>query len=223
MERKIFVLGFPGSGKSTAVRLIEGIARDLGWFPNKFNDYDVLHEMFLKDDGEKFSSAEGGGFDVHDHHMFDVALQQLEKNIQGRSLVQDREELVIIEFSRNDYCGAFKLFSPGFLSNSFFLFIDADVQICIERIQKRTANPTYLDDHPVSDYIFESYYHKEDRQDALTLLQASYGIDRSDATVVYNPAQKSSRDFCHEVDAWITSFLQKQNSPQKVHIVKRLV
>jgi shikimate kinase len=215
MEKQIFVLGLPGSGKSTGVRLIEGIAHDMRWFPSRFNDYDVLQEMYRRDDGEKFSPAAHDGFDVHDHQVFDVALQHLEKNVRSRSIMQDRKELVIIEFSRNDYRRAFKLFSRSFLHDSLFLFIDAEVETCIERIRNRSDNPVYPDDHYVSEYIFESYYHKDDRQDALTLLQASYGIDRNDATVIYNPAQKSLQDFCHEIETWITPVLQKTERATK--------
>lgn len=221
MEKKIFVLGFPGSGKSTGARLIEGIARDLQWFPTRFSDYDILQKMYKGDDGLKFSSASAdrGGFDVHDHKMFDIALQRLERQVHKKQHAKGKKELAIIEFARNDYRRAFKLFSPRFLQDSSFLFLDAEVETCIERIRRRTDNPTCIDDHFVSEYIFETYYHKDDRQEALTMLKDFYGIDSRAATIISNPAQKSPQAFCDEVEAWIASTLQKQNSTQKVALV----
>ena len=48
MEKKVFILGLPGSGKSTAARYIECLAKSNGWVPVRFNDYDILYEMFRR-------------------------------------------------------------------------------------------------------------------------------------------------------------------------------
>jgi AAA domain len=208
MEEKIFVLGLPGSGKSTAARRIESLASSNHWLPFRFNDYDVLYDMYLKDCSNKFSSASHNGFDVHDHNMFDVALRRLETKVRHKPHTKGRRELSIIEFSRNDYQRAFKLFKPDFLQDAFFLFIEADEATCIERIRERSANPRYADDHFVSEYIFESYYHKDDRQYVAHL--ENFGISSKAVKVISNPAQQTLEDFHDEVEAWINPLLLLQ-------------
>ena len=156
MVEKLFVLGLPGSGKSTAARYIEMLARDYNWLPRRFNDYDILFEMYLADiEGKRFSRTKYGGFDVHEHIAFDEALIKFEREVLQREKVpNDKKELIIIEFARNDYCRALDLFSPAFLQNAYFLFLDTDIPTCLKRIRDRIADPKTPDDHEVSEYIF---------------------------------------------------------------------
>lgn len=167
MEKKVFVLGLPGSGKSTAARYLEVLARMNGWFSRRFNDYDILYGMFEadKDKGTRFSGTSYDGFDVHDLTVFDEALKELEKRLLQRKVVSHKQsELVIIEFSRNDYNKASKLFEPKLLRNASFLFVDADIPACKQRIRERVAHHCTPDDHFVSEYIFEAYYQMDNRQ-----------------------------------------------------------
>src|SRR5437764_11643264 len=124
MVKKVFVLGLPGSGKSTAARYIEKLAQRNNWSPIRFNDYDILYQWFQADkEGRIFSATEHCGFDVHDHSIFDEALKEVEKRVVGREKVAPEEnQLIIIEFARDDYCKALGLFSPTFLRNASFLF-----------------------------------------------------------------------------------------------------
>jgi dephospho-CoA kinase len=166
MEKKVFVLGLPGSGKSTAARYIQMLARINDWRSTRFNDYDILYEMFEDDDGSRFSrTEEHDGFDVHNHRAFDDALKEVEKRLLQRKVASHKQsELVIIEFSRNDYNEALKLFEPKLLRNAFFLFVDADIPACKQRIRERVAHHCTPDDHFVSEYIFEAYYQMDNRQ-----------------------------------------------------------
>jgi len=165
MEKKVFVLGLPGSGKSTAARYIQMLARINGWCSTRFNDYDILYEMFEADDGSRFSSTEHDGFDVHNHSAFDDALKEVEKRLLQRKAASHKQsELVIIEFSRNDYNKALKLFDPKLLRKASFLFVDADIPACKHRIRERVAHHCMPDDHFVSEYIFEAYYQMDTRQ-----------------------------------------------------------
>ena len=140
MNKIIFILGLPGSGKSAAARYLEQQYRDK-WNVWRFNDYKFLLEMAEADeDGLRFSSTKDKGhrgFDVHDLKAFDEALETLRDNVLRRlpvkqsekndtrlfrqmcaSLVQlankslrrKRDNLIIIEFSRNDYCQALEFF-----------------------------------------------------------------------------------------------------------------
>ncbi len=160
MGVKVFVLGLPGSGKSTAVRYIDMIARDYGWATNLVNDYDILYKWFLAaPDGPQFSRIAFDGFNVLDIAVFDAALQELERQVLQEQ-TSSKQEMTIIEFARDDYLEAFKLFSASFLRDAYFLFVDAEIFICKERIRSRAIRQQSSDDHFVSDDIFNRYYYR---------------------------------------------------------------
>ena len=46
----VFLLGRPGSGKSTTESLIRMLARDHGWLYHSINDYEHLQKMFLREE-----------------------------------------------------------------------------------------------------------------------------------------------------------------------------
>jgi hypothetical protein len=216
MEKKVFVLGLPGSGKSTAARYIEMLARDYKWFPRRFNDYDILFKMFRTDiDGNRFSSTKYGGFDVHELFAFDEALIEVEKVVlQREKMPHDQNELIIIEFARDDYCRALDLFSPAFLQNAFFLFLDTDIPTCIKRIKDRVAEPQTPDDHDVSDYIFESYYQNDNRQYKASITSKIKGcrdINDHRVWVVDNTSITTKQRFLGDVKPCIMSILEQQN------------
>ena len=216
MAVKLFVLGLPGSGKSTAARYIEMLARDYNWLPRRFNDYDILFEMYLADtEGKRFSKAEYNGFDVHEHFVFDEALKEIEKKVLQRCRVEgDKDELIIIEFARNDYSDALGLFSPAFLQDAFFLFLDTDIPTCRIRIKNRSEHPETSDDHYVSEYIFESYYQNDDRQyqaSVTSKLNGCRDINEDRVMVIDNTSTTSMRHFLESIKPWTIAILQQQN------------
>lgn len=171
MTIKLFILGRPGSGKSTAYRLIKDyLSQQSGysnWTTDRYNDYDILYEMFRREQlslnyrkPNQFEAKEYNGFDVKDFTVLDTALKNLEKIVRQRTC-EKKEELIFIEFARQDYVKAFKQFSPSFLKDSYFLFIDTDVNTCIERVRKRVTNPPTPDNHFVSEDILTNYYGKQ--------------------------------------------------------------
>jgi nucleoside-triphosphatase THEP1 len=139
MAVKIFILGRPGSGKSTAIRHIEAyLKKDYpGWSVIPFNDYEILQEMFRVEklfptNRPKFRETEHGGFDVVDFSVLDTVLKELERQVRGRCSTKD--ELIFIEFARDDYSKALEQFSHTFLQDAHFLFLDTDVRTCIQRV-----------------------------------------------------------------------------------------
>jgi len=169
MSVKLFILGRPGSGKSAAYRHIAEYLRQYykGWSIARYDDYDLLQSMFLFETlfsnnrkPKQFKASAFGGFDVVDFTVLDIVLKEMEKKVRER-LTDKKEELVIIEFARQDYNKALRLFSPSFLKNSYFLFIEADVKTCLERVKKRISEPPTPDNHFVSEDILTSYYSKQ--------------------------------------------------------------
>ncbi len=162
MTIKVFVLGRPGSGKSTAARVLNRFFQDRGCTTRHINDYDILKQMFLADhDHQRFLPTPHNGFDAIDLSVFAVALYEVERLVNFYSPTTD---LITIEFARDDYHEAFQCFTPQFLHDAYVLFMDADLETCLHRVHERTANPQSADDHPsYSDERFRYHYHKDHR------------------------------------------------------------
>ncbi len=164
----MFVIGRPGSGKTTAANQIIEYVKAKGYSADRFKDYEILYKMY-QDESEqsenhnrerKFRGAEYGGFDVLDKAMFDVALEKLEDNVV-EDLSLNHKQVITIEFARDDYQYALSKFSLGFLQNAYFLFVDCDLESCIYRIYERIGDAPKPDFHFVSERIMRTYYDKE--------------------------------------------------------------
>jgi adenylate kinase family enzyme len=202
MAVKLLVFGLPGSGKSTIARHITTYLKDRNWESIHFSDHVILKEMFLADSEHKqFQPTDHGGFDVLDLIVFDIALQVLEQAINQHLLSPKQEEIVLIEFSRNDYLRAFQQFSDTFLWDAHFLYLDVDTEICKRRIQERTAHPSTKDDFFVSEYIFNTYYNKDDGQEIPQILEINYGIDKLKVKAIDNIS--SLDDIVEEINEFI--------------------
>jgi broad-specificity NMP kinase len=96
MAVKIFVLGLPGSGKSTVCRHISNYARDRHWSTTHFNDFAILYQLFQEDTQGQFKPAKFGGFDVLDLAIFDTALWELEQKVSTHITSAKLKEIVLI-------------------------------------------------------------------------------------------------------------------------------
>jgi len=161
-----------------------------------FNDYDILLEMFLADtEHKKFRPTPHNGFDATDFTVFDDALKDLEQRVLKEI---DQVDLVTIEFARDDYRTALKQFSTTFLQNSYFLFLDADIETCLRRVHERVESAETSDDHPsFSDDIFRWYYARDNRQYMAYRLPVELGI-RKFVKVIDNRGPLSH--FLHSIE-----------------------
>ena len=158
MGVKVFVLGRPGSGKSTVARHMIELASRRGYQSLFVQDYDILYKMFLNDrKHERFRPTDRGGFDVLDYSVLDSALREMEKEVED-VLTPKHTDMVCIEFARNDYRAALNIFSPLFLRDAYFFFIDSDLEFCIQRVQARVTDPPLPDHHFVSEHVMRTYY-----------------------------------------------------------------
>lgn len=180
MHVKIFLLGSPGSGKSTACRTITDHILQRGSIKHvsRINDYDILREMFLAEPVPvRFQATEEyGGFDVLDLTVCDEALRIANEKMK-LWVASAKEAWMLVEFSRNDYEGAFQQFDPSFLRDICVLFVEADGQLCRDRVRERVKSPRSSDDHYVSDYIFKTYYNTVDTPNIREIC-GKYGVDR---------------------------------------------
>jgi len=81
MSAKLFILGLPGSGKSTIARHVIGYIGEQKSDCHivRINDYDILYTMYKADTEGKFRSTERDGFDVLDSAIIDSALKRAEQ------------------------------------------------------------------------------------------------------------------------------------------------
>jgi adenylate kinase family enzyme len=195
MAVKLFIVGLPGSGKSEVARNIDKHAKgkfwpgsDNRWRAKRFNDYPILDEMSKDEtEGKFFRRLEPRGFNVLEIEAFDIALQRMEQRITNYISSAKKEEIILIEFARNDYWRAFRQFNKSFLQDAYFIYLGAEVEVCKQRICDRAGEPMYPDDdYPVSDYIFEKYYHSDDRRALSSILQDVFGVDTQRVLMLNN-------------------------------------
>jgi len=138
--------------------------KDREWSVTRIRDYEILQRMFRHDtEKKKFRLADHGGFDVVDFSVLDSALVEVENQVRSHMPAMKENELVIIEFARSDYKTGLEPFSSEFLQNAHILFIDADVETCVQRIHRRVTDHLAVDNHFVSDHILRGYYGNDNR------------------------------------------------------------
>jgi shikimate kinase len=188
MPIKLFLLGLPGSGKSTVSRHIAKYVQNRynQWSVIRDNDYDILHAMFEADTEGKFTATEHSGFNVNDLSVCDEALKKLEAKLRDILQTAPDKHIITVEFARDDYIHAFGQFNHDFVQDAYFLFLDADFKTCKHRIHKRVTHPRTPDDHYVSKHIFKTYYAHYQRIYPITVLVQQYGIDEQCIKVIKN-------------------------------------
>jgi len=222
MAITVFIFGLPGSGKSAAARHIKSFARQKKFRPQRFRDYTILYKMFRNDqkannEEKRFRSTQYlgyDGFDVLEPHfdVFNEALQKLHHNIvQRERLADDSIELLIIEFSRDDYCEALSFFTSLQLHEAHFLFINSNIPTCKARIKARADHPRTLDDRYVSDYIFEAYYQRDHQQymtEVALQLKQRFGVPIEHIQVIHNGPETSVQQFYQAVESFASDILK---------------
>jgi adenylate kinase family enzyme len=211
MSVKLFVLGLPGSGKSTISRYIVSYVQDKhnDRSIQRFNDYDILLEMFQADkDHKHFKPKQYNGFKVKDLLVYDKALEKIEQDA-STIIKANNTDLVLIEFARDDYTYAFDLFDFDFLQDAFILFLDAHKDICKKRVSDRVLNPQTADDHFVPKHIFKAYHNKNKANKHLFLssLNSDYNIDNKRIKVIKNNSKE--QDIYEELNQFIDSIFDQ--------------
>jgi adenylate kinase family enzyme len=187
MALKLLVFGLPGGGKSTIAHYTSTYLKNRTWRSFHFSDHVILRDMFLADIEQKqFKPSDYEGFDVTDIEAFDIALKKLELIVNIHLLSAKQEEIVLIEFARNDYQRAFRQFSETFLQEAYFLHLDVDLEICKKRIRERIAHPSTQDDFYVSEYIFNSYYNEDDGRNIPQILANNHGVEMERVKIIDN-------------------------------------
>ena len=192
MVETIFVFGYSGSGKTTAAHCIEMLTREKGekWSASRFNDYAIMYEWFIKDiEQQRFCRTEHGGFDVLVPEIYDLAIKVLIRKIREHK--PSEHELMIIDFARWDYSSSLALLGKGLLQSAYFLFLKADLEICVQRVEQRARNPHTIDDHFVPPSVFECFRQRGEGyiNSTVSVLKTMYGVEEQKIKVIENNAE----------------------------------
>ena len=188
---KVFILGRPGTGKSTAARQMMTVAHRHGWYVKHIDDYSILERMSKEHKHRgRFSKPSNsfGGFDVIDVNVFHEALSEVQQMVL-HSLTQSlwTGKLVLIEFARGEYLASLARFEERLLGDSYFLFLEADLERCIERIQLHAQRHG---DHFISEEAMRKYYSHSDVLATAKLLSSTYGLDEERVKVLYTNTEE---------------------------------
>lgn len=192
--KKVFVLGPPGSGKSTVAQYILNYVNQhtqpWNWKSVYVSDYPILYRLYQADkQQDRFRSAPYEGFEVLLPSVYKEALVSLKEEArfqQAENQLEAENLLIITEFARSNYHEAFQQLPYDFLQHAYFLFLDADILTCIHRVRWRvTHKKSFLDDHFVPLKAFKNYYKNDNRSSFSSALKA-YGIDEERVLVIEN-------------------------------------
>jgi adenylate kinase family enzyme len=210
MPVKVLILGRPGSGKSAAARQIKDQVKHRGRSSVHINDYAILQEKFLVDDEQNiFIPVDFGGFDVIDFTVLDIALQEV-RDKAHKHISSSQVDLIIIEFARADYRKALEIFVPNFLRDAYFLYLDADLDTCIDRVYERTAHPTTPDDYYISDRIIRTYYQIDNRPYMSQNFAKDHNVDANRVKIIENMG--SLQEFVQEINEFVEFLFEQEPS-----------
>lgn len=222
VSTNVFLLGRPGSGKSTAARHIDMLVRDKGYSTCHINDYTLLLEMFHADkqrpkEERQFSPTHFGGFDVLDFTVLDDVLRRVEQKALKQR--EKENELVLLEFARGDYREVFEQFDLQFLRSAYFLFFEVNVDICMTRVLERSQYPASDDDHFISEGMLRGYYSTENKSYIEGLFPGRYKIDWDRIRVIENMGDW--KEFGNNIKSFIDHIWEKEKQ-QKQRITEPL-
>jgi hypothetical protein len=189
MVEKVFIFGFSGSGKTMAAHCIEMLASEKGerWSTLRLNDYKIMYEWFEDDTEQRqFLPTEYGGFDVLAPEIYDKAIGELTQKIGEYKYSE--YELMIVDFARCDYSSSLAMLGKDLLQPAYFLFLKADLETCVQRVQQRVRNPLTIDDHFVPESVFECFRRQGESyiDSTVSILKTRYGVNEQKIWVVDN-------------------------------------
>ncbi|HYT45669.1 MAG TPA: TIR domain-containing protein, partial [Methylomirabilota bacterium] len=178
---KVFILGCPGSGKTTSAQYIQKYLKKYSQehlHVVRINDYEFLFNLFKEDEEHlrRFYPTERGGFKVVDPSVFDEVFEKIEEEVTKNTLTLDAStKLFLIEIAHPDHIFAFSHFSQSFLKGAHLLFIDTYEEQCIQRVLKRSIdNQVSLDDYFVPEDILRNFYFKNDLRYLASFLEGGF-------------------------------------------------
>ena len=213
MVETVFLLGCPGSGKSTSTHCIEMIARDENekLSVERFTDYQILDDWFQADkECRRFRPSKHGGFDILDDLVYDEALAvMIDKVLECKSL--KAHDLLVVDFARADYRSAFDLLGKNLIQNSLFLLFHTEIATCIQRIQERVRTATSFDDHFTSEFVLETYDRPNYIGSIVTMLEENYQVEERRIRIINNSSKHSKEDLYRQMSEFVEDLVHRKS------------
>ncbi len=172
--------------------------------------------MFQANRSENFIRAPYGGFELRDFSILQKSAELLEIEIQSYLSSASDNEIICIELARRNYKDDMKHFSKNFLENAYFLFVESDVETCIERIHHRVTH-AQTSRHFVPDHILRGYYSQDNIEYMQTSFKHDYHINTEIKTILNHG---SLEDFSAEIENFASAIFSKEGKQQDIEVTK---
>lgn len=135
----LFVIGRPGTGKTTIINKLKfKIENTFSYKSYVLNDWDILNDLAISKKYPDYIQPFEKGFKVLNDEIYSIAMARLIDHILS---MNDKYDLLFIEFARTDYCEPFNELTKHISSSHLFvIFASAHYDLCIERNEKRKTH-----------------------------------------------------------------------------------
>jgi adenylate kinase family enzyme len=135
---KIFLIGRPGSGKTTVARAVQDVVKSAGvpaevkWF----SDATYLWRIFSASDrgDQRVEPTDDGGFFIRDDTLYREALENLAERAKR---VRAANAVIILEFARHNYAEAFEILARKGVRPDLVVYLDVNLELAIHRNRQR--------------------------------------------------------------------------------------
>lgn len=184
------------------------IAEQQLWRYTLFREYTILYDMFQSSRSDDFIQASHDGFEVRNFSVLEDSAKILDINIASYMRCASDNEFVYIELARDNYKDAMKHFSHTLLRDAYFLFVESDVETCIERIHHRVTH-AQTSRHFVPDHILRGYYAQDNIEYMQTFFKEDYYISTNIKAILNNGSLKN---FEEEIQSFACAILTRENN-----------
>jgi hypothetical protein len=98
------------------------------------------------------------------------------------------------------------------LHDAYFLFFEANIDICLQRILDRAAYPATQDDHFVSEEILRNYYRKDNKYYMTSTFATEFSLERERVAVIDNMG--SWKEFGMQIKSFIEDVIIREDRLQ---------
>mgnify|MGYP000104791940 CR=1 FL=1 len=188
MVKYLFLIGRPGSGKTTFIQILTDILKKQSKDFEIHNDWSILYGYAQNKKHTGLIELSENGFKVLNEKLYTTALEELISKI----LINDKKsEFQIIEFSRRNYYECFVLIEQMIKMEIFYIvYIDSDYNNCLSRNIKRESHQVPLD-------IMELHFKFDDKNELiihhLPVVEIS---NKSDIRCLKNEAMFFFKHYC---------------------------
>jgi adenylate kinase family enzyme len=135
---RIFLIGRPGSGKTTVARALQDVLKSAG-VPTEvkwFSDLAYLWRIFAASDrrDQRVEPTNDDGFFITDQTLYREALENLAERVKR---VRSTNVFIVLEFARRNYTEALGILAHKGVRPDLVVYLDVDLEVAIHRNRQR--------------------------------------------------------------------------------------